>query len=104
MRNDRGTHYHDPRIYIVPLYKLLSIKPCRNRTMHNCVYVLHAAEHMVRHDHTISVKRSHMRGATTCSIRPWGIWLMTLLGRVYQIDMYRKLGSEIYDPPCGEHG
>ena len=73
------TYYHEPNTYIVPLYKLASIKPWKKRTAQSCLYVLHAAEHIVRPDQRRRVRGSQMLGRTFWMISPWGIWPTTML-------------------------
>lgn len=67
------TYYHEPRIYIVPLYKLDSKNPWKKRTTHSCEYVLHAADVMVRPDHTMRVNGSQNLGESFWMMRACGI-------------------------------
>jgi hypothetical protein len=64
------TYYHEPITYMVPLYKLASIKPWKKRTAQSCSYDLHAAEHMVRPDQRMRVSGSQMLGRSFWMIRP----------------------------------
>jgi hypothetical protein len=47
--------------------------PWKKRTAASCVYVLHAAEHIVMQDHTMSVNGSQIPGRTFWMIRECGI-------------------------------
>jgi hypothetical protein len=73
------TYYHDPITYTVPLYRLASMKPWKNRTAQSCSYVLQAAEHMVRPDQKISVVGNQMLALIFWMMRAWGICPTTQL-------------------------
>lgn len=64
------TYYHDPTTYMVPQYVLASAIPWKNRTTHNCSYVLQAAVHIVKPAQSRTIDGSHLRGGIFWMIIP----------------------------------